>query len=554
MKLHLIKSDRFKNSVLLVLAATIVAGCAPRIAVVSEKTPARFQATSGTNQAIVKTIDRAQGLQRTQPLVALEAYADAARDSLHELQRNPANTEARRCYNFAVAGIFSVIRQAKLDPWTKPVQVGANNELTLAGKRDPAKPEQNPALYELVPTDALRYHGAYVKDDVKKDGIGAPLVAVRHLSAEQAAALFTAPAIYYGVTGIAEFEGSRCFISIKDPLAAETVTVEGRTYPMAANFTASLALGLAQEKPQKLGFVRLLRPQEYASTFRVARFEPYNPNKTVVLVIHGLMDTPATWVPLINDLRSDKDIRRNYQFWFYSYPSGYPYPYSALILRQELDAIEKKFPLGRKMVLIGHSMGGCISRTLITDTGNKLWIEAFGKPPEQTEMPADSKKLLAGAIILKHRPEVGRVIFMSAPLRGSDLARNWIGRIGSMLVKTPSKLISVGQVIRAGLTPDPAALQLKRFPNSVDTLAPNNRFVVAINKIPITPGIPYYSIVGDRGRGDTPNSSDGVVPYWSSHLDGARNEFIAPCNHGSPQNPQAIAEVHRILLLSAQKQ
>ena len=88
---------------------------------------------------------------------------------------------------------------------------------------------------------------------------------------------------------------------------------------------------------------------------------------------------------------------------------------------------------------------------------------------------------------------------------------------------------------------------MKGFPNSVDTLAPNNRFVVAINKIPITPGIPYYTIIGDRGRGDTPNSSDGVVAYWSSHLDGAKSEFIAPSNHSSPLNPQAIAEVHRIL-------
>jgi pimeloyl-ACP methyl ester carboxylesterase len=550
----IMKSDRFKNSALLVLAAAILAGCAPQIAVVSEKPPARFQATIGTNQSVVKTIDRAQRLQRNQPLVALEAYATAARDSLHQLERNPANIEARRCYNFAVAGIFSVIRKAKLDPWTKPVQVGANSELTLTGKWDPAKPEQNPALYEFVPTDALRYHGAYVKDDVKKDGIGAPLVAVRHLTPEKAAELFAPPAIYYGVTGFAEFEGSRCILSIKDPLASETVTVEGHGYPMAANFTGALAMTLAREKPQKLGFVRLLRPQEYASTFRVARLEPYNPNKSVVLVIHGLMDTPASWVPLINNLRSDKDIRRNYQFWFYSYPSGYPYPYSALILRQELDAIEKRFPLGRKMVLIGHSMGGCISRTLITDTGNKLWIEAFGKPPEQTEMPAESKHLLAGAIILKHRPEIGRVIFMSAPHRGSDLARNWIGRIGSMLVKTPSKLITIGQTIREAATPDPAALQLKRFPNSVDTLAPNNRFVVAINKVPITPGIPYYTILGDRGRGDSPNSSDGVVPYWSSHLDGARSEFIAPCNHSSPLNSQAIAEVHRILKLNAHSQ
>src|SRR5438067_1031805 len=516
----------FRNSALLILAAAIVANCAPQIAVVSEKPPARFQATSGTDQAIVKTIDRAQGLQRTQPLIALEAYANAAHDSLRQLERSSTNTEARRCYNFAVAGIFSVVRQAKLDPWTKPVQVGANNELTLTGKRDPAKPEQNPALYDLIPTDELRYHGAYVTNDVKKDGIGAPLVAVRRLTAEQATALFAPPAIYYGVTGVAEFEGSRCVLSIRDPLAAETVRVEGHNYPLAANFTASLAMTLAKEKPQKLGFARLLRPQEYAATFRVARMEPYNPNKTVVLVIHGLMDTPATWVPLLNNLVGDKDLRHNYQFWFYSYPSGYPYPYSALILRQELDAIEKKFPLRRKMVLIGHSMGGCISRTLITDTGNKLWLEAFGKPPAETEMPADSKRLLEEAIILKHRPEIGRVIFMSTPHRGSDLASNWIGRIGSMLVKTPTKLMTIGQTIRENMSPDPAALQLKRFPNSIDTLAPNNRFVVAINKVPITPGIPYYTIVGDRGRGDSPNSSDGVVPYWSSHLDAAGSVVV----------------------------
>ena len=77
------------------------------------------------------------------------------------------------------------------------------------------------------------------------------------------------------------------------------------------------------------------------------------------------------------------------------------------------------------------------------------------------------------------------------------------------------------------------------------------RSVVAINKIPITPGIPYHSIIGDRGRGDTPKSSDGVVPYWSSHLDGAKSERIVPSGHGSPLNPQAIAEVHRILKLNA---
>jgi hypothetical protein len=134
------------------------------------------------------------------------------------------------------------------------------------------------------------------------------------------------------------------------------------------------------------------------------------------------------------------------------------------------------------------------------------------------------------------------------------MASNWLGRIGSMLVKTPVKLLTVGSTIRAALTTDPAVLQLKRFPNSVDTLAPNNRFVMAINKIPITPGIPYHTILGDRGKGDSPNSSDGVVAYWSSHLDGAASQRIVPSNHSSPLNPEAIAEVHRILKLNARSQ
>ena len=157
-----------------------------------------------------------------------------------------------------------------------------------------------------------------------KDGIGAPLVAVRHLTVEQAAALFTPPQFITASRASWNSKVRAAFSRSSDPLAAETVTVEGRTYPMAANFTASLAMVLAQEKPQKLGLIRLLRPEEYASTSRVARMEPYNPNKSVVLVIHGLMDTPATWVPMLNDLRSDKEIRPTINFGFTVIPAVIP--------------------------------------------------------------------------------------------------------------------------------------------------------------------------------------------------------------------------------------
>jgi hypothetical protein len=196
-------------------------------------------------------------------------------------------------------------------------------------------------------------------------------------------------------------------------------------------------------------------------------------------------------------------------------------------------------------------MGGMISRLMITDSGDKLWMNAFAKPPEQVHLSQKTRSLLTEALIFRHRAEVGRVIFISSPHRGSDMARNWVGRIGSSLVRAPATLVAVGKEALTSVRFERGDLRLNRIPNSVDTLAPNNRFVKAVNKIPFTPGIPYHSIIGDRGRGDTPHSSDGVVPYWSSHLDGAKSELIVPSNHSAHQNPQAIAEVRRILLLHA---
>ena len=90
-----------------------------------------------------------------------------------------------------------------------------------------------------------------------------------------------------------------------------------------------------------------------------------------------------------------------------------------------------------------------------------------------------------------------------------------------------------------------------RRSNSVDSLSPNSRFAKAVNTLPLTPGVPYNTIIGDHGRGDSPNSSDGVVPYWSSHMEHAQSEYIVPSNHSAHQDPQAIAEVLRILKANA---
>src|ERR1043166_2349313 len=70
-----------------------------------------------------------------------------------------------------------------------------------------------------------------------------------------------------------------------------------------------------------------------SSADRLFRLQPYDSKKIPVLFVHGLQDTAATWMPMLNALLDDPQIRNNYQFWFFTYPSGYPFPYSAALLR-----------------------------------------------------------------------------------------------------------------------------------------------------------------------------------------------------------------------------
>src|SRR5258708_2121432 len=86
-----------------------LAGCA-QIATVSEKRPAPLQPSSEADRGATQTIDSALAEEQKQPMVALGGFIAAARDSLRQLDRNPANAEARYSYNFAVARIFTVVR------------------------------------------------------------------------------------------------------------------------------------------------------------------------------------------------------------------------------------------------------------------------------------------------------------------------------------------------------------------------------------------------------------------------------------------------------------
>ncbi len=454
------------------------------------------------------------------------------------------NDDAIPEYNYLTARLVDRLIEAGVRPWDQSLPVSGGSVDYLLRGTEPAD-LKDPGR-EFIPTDRLSFTGRYARDTGRTAGIGAPLVTFLGNGKRSEK---TIP--YRTVTAVVRFDGNQATVDLLDPFATQEVSLGGRTLPLSADFNSPVAYILSKDRIDELGLARLINPTRYDDTARLSAVQPYDPDKIPVLFVHGLQDTPASFAPMYFELMDDPAIRDTYQFWAFSYPSGYPYPMPAAILRDELDRMRELHPDHKDIVIIGHSMGGLISRLMVTDVGDGIWVKFFGKAPAESGLSGESRELLEDALLFDARRDISRAIFISAPHRGSELATNIIGWIGIKLVRFPATLANVRDSFISALSLDASGMQLDRFPSSIDTLSPSNRFVKAINEYPIRPDIPYHSIMGDRGKGDTPDSSDGVVAYWSSHLDGAVSEKIVPSNHSAHQNPAGIEEVRRILHLHA---
>ena len=532
---------------MVVAGAVVFASCGCAHLATVKETRARLPAATESDEQLQVAKQHLVAAQGAQPLLALGEDLSAAKLSLQMLEQRPNDASAQSIYNFSVARAVENFERAKIQPWQHQINIVSDRSNYTLTTPKPIDSEHDPSRYDMFPTDSLKISGQFFKTRAPVSGIGAPLVAVSRTENPRFREQFKLRRVYAPVTVTIKFSGNRADLEFVDPMRTERVAIGKRTFPLAVDLSAPIAMLIARERPERLGFARVINPQKYADTARLAQLQQFDPARTPVIFVHGLQETGASWTPMIDTLRNDPWIREHYQFWFFSYPSGYPYPYSAALFRRDLDGIDCAFPNHKRVVLIGHSMGGMICRLMITDAGDKIWRDLFGTSPAKTPLAGDGRKLLEESLVFNHRPEVKRVIFISTPHRGSAIASGWVGRIGSSLVRTPRAFTAIYASIRPLEKADPAAAHLRRMPNSVDTLAPNDRFVRSVNKLPITPGIPYHSIMGDRGRGDTPNSSDGVVPYWSSHLDGAQSEQIVNSDHGAQFNPEAVREVERIL-------
>ncbi|MEI8037142.1 MAG: alpha/beta fold hydrolase [Verrucomicrobiota bacterium] len=347
------------------------------------------------------------------------------------------------------------------------------------------------------------------------------------------------------LTGVLAFDGpakpggARCASLIGyDPTTISSVRLGRTDYPLAADFTAPIVEQTHDINELRLGLLGLIHPG--ALDAKLILLEPYDPKRIPLLLVHGLNSHPRMWKDVINDLRADPQLRGRYQFMLFYYPTGWPISYSAMRLREELAALEQQTGRPKKMVLIGHSMGGLLARMQVINPGQTIWNSQLSQQARSVDRQLPASHLARRIFLYQADPGIGREIYICTPHRGSGLA-------DLSLTNLFVKLLSLPTTITGVLIDLPTTLATPSRMSSVKGLSPTNPLFTALDQLPIQ--VPHHSIIGDRGKGDTPHSSDGVVPYWSSHLASARSEVIVPGGHGSYDDPQAIREVRRILLL-----
>ena len=475
-------------------------------------------------------------------------YLQAAAVTAAMLGTGNPPTPAVNTYNAAAAELTLLLRSAEAGRlW--------DHRLTLADKNATyhlrLEPGRNPSTWapdyftSFEAPDTIKH--SLIKKEVTQEGVGGALVGIRSVTPREQFA--PAKGMTAAVTATLDFNGSNAVLALRQPSSDPVARVEGKMRPLAADFSAPISYFQPPKNLLLFGMMGTLSGANMMEKTGLYFLEPYDPNRIPVVFVHGLMSTPYTWVKTINGLQQDPEIRKRYQPWVFGYATGNPILYSALRLREELARVDHIYPNHLPYVVVGHSMGGMLTHAQVTTVTRSMWENDRNMGPFARSVFANnsSNSLIVRALTYRANPRIKRVVFVCTPHRGSDMASGGLGSLGISLIRLPFQLLTT---MKSALSSN-ELVQLtgsaKRFPNSVWGLKPTNPSFPVVNEAPMT--VPYHSIIGDRGKGDCPNCSDGVVAYWSSHLDGAKSETIVPGPHGSAELPETITELDRILRL-----
>ena len=354
-------------------------------------------------------------------------------------------------------------------------------------------------------------------------------------------------------------------LEVHVPDVSDAVEIAGRQVPLETEPTAVLAFSLNDSPIWQQEYVRFFQAPEFAhgELSELYAMVPHRRGRIPVVFVHGTASSFGRWSEMYNRLAADARVSAHYEFWFFSYDSGASIPWSAMLLRESLTrAVKLLDPQGtdpglRRMVVIGHSQGGLLTKMTAIDSGTRFWDLVFKRPLESLDVSPETRDLLQRALFVTPLPFVKRVVFLATPHHGSVLTvggfAEWVANRLRGFIKIPFKAAGV----MSDLATNRDALVLSsadatpRMATSLDQMNPRNPFLQTLAALPVAPGVAANSIIAVKDSGPVEEGGDGVVNYTGAHIDGIESELVIQSGHSLQDRPETVEEVRRILLYHA---
>ena len=480
------------------------------------------------------------------------------RHSMADLLKN-RSANARETYNEQVRECLEMIlHEHEIAAWRGVISAG-EHEIRIDGGTN--------ELLQLDPKDFDEFSiihqpegGDEVHSLAAQKGWGIPVVMSQEFRAEKATGkkLFPLNGRHLPATAVLDVDTSgHMALRFYHTRHVDHAWLGGKRYPLAFDLTTPLHRSLRGKLFQDIAFHGLIDSDRYLEDTGIYVPDVYDPEKIPLVFVHGLKSDPRVWQNAMNEVLRDPYLRKKYQCWYFLYPTGLPVYASAAKLRRMLAMARDHYDPShrnsqmKRMVLVGHSMGGLLGRMQTIDSGEDIYRAFFTRPLEQLPLKQGTKDLIRDSMVFKRVDFIQRVVFVASPHQGSSIAQVPIVRAIGMLVNPTHSLDAVTLDIRLNAHHD-LQPELHKFSNmgcrSVQTLSPQHPILKSLQKRPIQ--VPCHSIIARlQKKRELLETSDGVVAYWSSHVAQAKSECVVHGSHGCTRLPEVSSEILRILRL-----
>ena len=350
-------------------------------------------------------------------------------------------------------------------------------------------------------------------------------------------------------------QGDVPVLVLQNPMLQPEHVAGTNHYELAEDVSAPYAQLLERSRIKRLAWWGLIGGAEVGRRSGLFLIDDYDPNKTPIIMIHGLGSSPVIWARLSNAIMGDPELHRRYQIWHIVYQTNAPMLVDRYRVQHSIDRAwaildpDGHAPARQGVVLIGHSMGGVIARLLCAQSTPAVWNAAFVAPMESLHAdPADLDELKQ-VFQFKPYPGVDEIIFMAAPQRGSPAAEGLLGRLVGLLAwRNIDELAVLARIaVQNPKAIQPALLSMLETGHitSIVSLRPDQPVTLADEKLMPAAGVRYDTIAGVLPGWRPPG--DGFVPLSSALLPGSATTLIIHSDHKVPAKAEAIADALKIL-------